>query len=120
MQLEVTWTGASGQSYRFETYTIGTKFNSVSGVYIACKRLVSGNFEALYIGETESFYDRLNAGAVYHDGLKSAARSGMTHIGALVVTGNAQRIRVETDLRHGLNPSCNKQNVPHYTSMLRR
>jgi hypothetical protein len=43
----------------------------------------------------------------------------MTHIGALVVAGDTQRIRVETDLRHSLNPSCNRQSVPKDTNARR-
>jgi hypothetical protein len=35
----------------------------------------------------------------------------MTHIAALVVAGDAERLRIETDLRHGLNPSANAQNA---------
>jgi hypothetical protein len=27
----------------------------------------------------------------------------------VVAGGNAERVRIETDLRHGLNPSCNRQ-----------
>lgn len=120
MKFEITWRGASGQSYTFETHPIGTQFNAVSGVYIACKRLISGNFEALYVGEAQSLYDRLNAGAANHDGLKCAFRNSMSHIGALVISGNADRLRIETDLRHGLNPSCNRQSVPTKTNALNR
>ena len=113
MTVTVTWTGKSGQKYDFTVYPIGTSFNPVSGVYIACRFVPPQIYEALYVGETQSFKDRLNTGSANHDGLKCAARNGMTHIGALVITGDAERLRVETDLRHGLNPSCNRQNVPN-------
>lgn len=112
MDTVITWIGASGRSYEFRVFPVGTTYKPVSGVYIACRRLISGSFEALYVGESQSLYDRLNAGLKNHDGLKCAARHGMTHIGAMVVSGNAERIRIETDLRHALNPQCNKQVVP--------
>lgn len=120
MKTLVTWTGKSGQKYEFETYPVGTQFYKVSGVYIACKRLISGSYEALYVGEAQSLYDRLNAGAAHHDGLKCAARRSMTDIGAFVVSGDPQRMRVETDLRHSLNPPCNRQSVPENTNTLFR
>jgi hypothetical protein len=107
--ISVTWTGASRLQYKFAVFPVGTLFNRVSGVYIACKQTFFAEFEALYVGETKSFYDRLNAGAETHDGLRRAAQNGMTHIGAIVILGDAERLRVETDLRHGLNPLCNAQ-----------
>lgn len=123
----VTWTGKSGRKYAFELFPSGQQFRDVSGLYIACRKLSTGNFEALYVGETQSLKDRLNAGAVRHTGLACAARKGMTHICATVVAGDAERLRIETDLRHGLNPSCNQQSVPKstvgnlpYTSLIGR
>lgn len=112
MRTIVTWTGKSGRDYEFETFPIGTQFNHVSGVYIACRQLLPGNFEALYVGEAQSLVDRLNTGANNHDGIKCALRNGATHIGALFVSSDTERLRIETDLRHALNPSCNRQNVP--------
>ena len=97
--------GISGWSYDFEVFPVGTIFNAVSGVYIACRQIPTGNFEALYVGKTQSFRDRLNAGAQNHSGLLCVARNGMTDIAALCVSGNAERIRIETDLRHALRPS---------------
>ncbi|MFD1157014.1 hypothetical protein [Roseovarius aestuarii] len=120
MNTTVTWTGNSGSQYRFDVFPVGTQFNPISGVYVACRRLITGQFEALYVGETQSFKDRLNVNAGNHDGLRCAARNGMTHIGAIVSTSSAERLRIETDLRHGLNPSCNKQSVNPRLNMRRR
>lgn len=111
MALNITWRGASGQSYTFEAHPTGTQFNSVSGVYILCRQISSGNWEALYVGETQSLKQRLNTGIGVHNGYARAARLGMTHIAALAVTGDTERLRIETDLRHGLNPSANAQNA---------
>lgn len=111
MSLSVTWRGASGQSHTFETYPVGTQFNPISGVYIFCRQVASGNWEALYVGETQSLKQRLNTGIGSHDGYARASRLGMTHIAALVVAGDAERLRIETDLRHGLKPSANAQTI---------
>ena len=111
MAFNITWRGASGQSYNFEPHPVGTQFNPISGVYIFCRKIASGSWEALYVGETQSFKQRLNTGVGSHDGYARASRLGMTHIAALVVAGDAERLRVETDLRHGLNPSANAQNA---------
>lgn len=111
MAISVTWRGASGQSYTFETFPDGTSFNEVSGVYIFCRPLASGNWEPLYVGETQSFKQRLNNCVRSHDGYARSVYFGMSHIGALVVAGDAERLRIETDLRHGLNPPANAQNA---------
>lgn len=111
MAFDIYWRGASGKSYTFETFPEGTSFNAISGVYIFCRPLSSGNWEALYVGETQSLYQRLNVGISSHDGYIRAKRLGMTHIAVLVVHGDTERLRIETDLRHGLNPSANAQSV---------
>lgn len=113
---KVWWDGRSGARYTFELHPIGTEFNPLPGVYVFAKLvpLPSGAnfFEALYVGETESFVDRLNSGAINHDGYKRALASKATHVAALICKDRTERLRVETDLRHGLNPVCNAQPVP--------
>ena len=111
MAVKITWRGASGQSYTFETYDIGERFNPISGVYIFCRQVDPVNWEALYVGETQSLKQRLNIGISAHDGYARASRLGCTHIAALAVSGDVERVRIETDLRHGLNPSANAQNA---------
>lgn len=111
MVFDITWKGASHKSYTFTAYPDGQQFNPVSGVYIFCRPLSSGNWEALYVGETQSLYDRLNVGISGHDGYARAKKLGMTHIAAMSVVGDTNRLGVETDLRHGLKPSANAQGV---------
>ena len=118
MAPKVTWPGLNGQTYTIETFPIGTEFNHVSGVYIICRQVSGGRWEAFYVGEAQSLYDRLNAGAQNHDGLKCSRTRGATHIGAMVVSGKAERLRIETELRHSLNPLCNKLSVPRRAASL--
>ena len=111
MAFDITWSGASGRKYTFTAYPDKQFFYAVSGVYILCRLLASGNWEALYVGETQSLHERLNTGIANHDGYARAKKLGMTHIAAMTIAGDTQRLRVETDLRHGLNPSANAQGV---------
>ncbi|MCK0139615.1 hypothetical protein [Aliiroseovarius sp. F47248L] len=111
MSMTVTWTGHSGSRYRFDVFPVGTPFNPISGVYIFCRQIASGSWEALYVGETQSLEQRLNTGIGSHQGYARAARFGMTHIAAIAVAGDAESLRIETDLRYGLNPSANAQNA---------
>ena len=116
-----TWAGKSGSVYAFELFPIGTEFNPVSAVYILCRPApslgITRRMEALYVGETESLHDRLNSGLIQHDGLKRATQAGATYVGVYRTEGTANRARIETDLRHALNPSCNAEAVPQNALM---
>jgi len=118
MPVKQYWAGNSGTTYEFDVYPIGQEFNPASGVYIFCRHIGDGRFEALYVGETNSFNDRLNAGLKDHDGFKRAIPNGATHV-AVRLVASADRLSVETDLRHRLNPICNRQNVPSGLGILR-
>lgn len=107
----VKWYGSSKALYEFELYPLWTEFKPLAGVYIFC-RLVPAGAEALYVGETQSFFDRLYAGLVDHDGYKRARPFGVTHVAVMRVNYQADRLLIETDLRHGLNPVCNRQSNP--------
>lgn len=106
------WIGKSGRKYDFELYPRGTEFKSIGGVYVLCNLISARQLRALYVGETKSFHDRLNACAFTHDGFKRAARIGFTHITVLRCADDALRLAIETDLRHALNPVCNRESIP--------
>lgn len=112
----VRWTGLSGWPYDFGVFTLSTIFKPLAGVYIVCRSVQVGNashLEALYVGEAESLEDRLNTRRASHDGFQRALKMGATHVCArLVPDGAAERLRIETDLRHAFNPPCNAQPVP--------
>lgn len=111
-----TWTGKSGTIYAFTVYPLRTTFYPVPGVYIFGRYIQFGGVsrpEALYVGEAKSLEDRLNTNGARHDGLKRAAKMGMTFIAARVAPADdAERLWIETDLRHSLNPACNREPVP--------
>jgi hypothetical protein len=114
----VTFFGKSKNPYVFELYPLGQEFNPLPGVYVVGRFIPAiglstpARIEALYVGETKSFVDRLNTGAMHHDGYKRALTLKATHIAVLICRDDAQRLSIETDLRHGLNPVCNAQSVP--------
>lgn len=118
MTERVKWTGVSGQTYHFFVDPIGQEYLPVGGVYILCRPapgtglLAPKTYLHLYVGETENLNERLNTGLSKHEGYKRAIVYGVTHIGQFRVNNYAERLRIETDLRHGLNPVCNKQPVP--------
>ena len=105
----ITFTGESGRKYTFDTYEKSTKFNDVSAVYIFTKRYVtaSGGYSqiALYVGETRELGTRIGS----HEQWPCVERNGCTHISIMQVSGSQQRLDIETDLIHSLNPVCNRQ-----------
>jgi hypothetical protein len=105
------WPGLSGTRYEFRHFAIGcVVFNPIGGVYIFCSQGADGLWYANYVGETDNFRRRLSDELANHHRWDSITRAGATHVCAMVVRGgNADRLRVETDLRHSLNPPCNRQ-----------
>jgi hypothetical protein len=105
------WTGVSGTRYEFQNFKLGNvTFNPVAGVYIFCRQGTDSLWYSVYVGETDNFVRRLADELSTHHRLESISRAGATHICAMVVTGgNAERVKIETDLRHSLNPPCNRQ-----------
>ncbi len=107
----VTCTGASGRSYSFELHPWGVPFLPLSGVYIAARATSPNRWEALYVGETQSFHDRVYAGLGSHDRMKRARDRGATHIGVYFTFDDSERLRIESELIHTLMPPCNQQNA---------
>lgn len=83
----INWRGASGSVYGFQLDSIGTVYHDRPGVYIACKLAGNGNWDAVYIGETESFYQRLSANLVAHHKWRGIRAAGGTHFCTLHVPG---------------------------------
>jgi len=103
MARKCEWTGASGKKYMYDIYLIGTNWNDVPGNYIFAKEASSSNWESVYIGETESFKDRLPN----HNELPCVSRNGGTHIHVRINRDSNARLEEERDLIDHNNPSCN-------------
>lgn len=109
------WLGSSGASYDFAIFPLGTTFNAVSAVYmLICP--VMDQWLVLYVGETDSLLDRINRGYADHDGMQRALAMGATHVAVYPIEERKGRLFIETDLRRGLQPSCNAQGLRTYLS----
>lgn len=112
MSFAITWPGTFGRQYTFETYPIGTAFNKVGGVYIFCKPATNGKWNAVYVGETGDFNERLNTALQRHQAWSTCRLHGATHISVMIVRGTLQqRLNIETELRHSLRPPVNRQSA---------
>ena len=100
-----TWGGRE-----FEVYKPDTEWNDVGGVYIFTAQQPAGLeddiWRALYVGETESFKNRLLAN---HEKWPAAVELGATHIHTLVEQGPIKRTLVEALLIQELKPPLNTQ-----------
>ena len=99
-----TWYGASGEGYRYDIYWIGTEWNDVAGNYIYAGK-PSSDWVAAYIGQTNSFKNRLPN----HEEEACAKRNGATHIHARTNSSEAARLAEEADLIRKHQPPCNQQ-----------
>ena len=105
--------GVSGVRHEFQAYPVGTHFLPNPGVYAFCWHAPNGQWNTLYIGETDSFYRRLTAELTAHHQYERATTLGLSHIAVLHVPGDrGERLSIETDLRHALSPPCNDQPIP--------
>ena len=108
--IPVIWTGISGVRYEFQVDPIGTGYKDRPGVYVFCRLGALGFWDAIYIGETESFERRLWADLVRHHQWDSIRSAGATHIGTLHAPGGlSARLAIEADLRHSNPTPCNQQ-----------
>jgi hypothetical protein len=100
---DCSWTGASGRVYTYAIHPIGEIWNDVAGNYIFAKQTEPSRWAPVYIGETQSFQDRLPN----HNELPCILRNGGTHIHVPVNRASAVRLAEEADLLANHNPPCN-------------
>lgn len=99
------WNGQSGRVYQYEVLHLhGTPWNDAPGNYIFCK-VEQGRWVAVYVGQTDSFSQRLPN----HEVRYCASIHGATHIHAHVHVNAGARINEEKDLIILHQPACNKQ-----------
>jgi hypothetical protein len=108
----VIWTGASGKRYDTFLDPIWSAYLVRSGIYIFCRETSPGSWTAVYVGETDDFSRRLTSDLTLHHRWESIRAAGATHICTLHIPNDhagGLRLQIETDLRHALNPPCNRQ-----------
>ena len=102
----IQWQGASGTSYKYWIYPIGTSFQEEPGNYIFAKETKPGSWRACYIGQTENLNNRLGD----HEKEACAKREGATHIHTHLTSGGEKaRKAEEEDLISKWKPPCNEQ-----------
>ena len=97
-----TWQGASGQTYVYTVYDIDGEWPDAAGLFIFA-RPTSRGWQATYIGETQSFRDRIPD----HERKICALRHGATHVHVRASDAEAERQAEEVDLKLKHRPSCN-------------
>jgi len=97
------WTGASGKKYLYNIYEIDTEWNDVPGNYIFAKETSPHKWKAVYIGETESFKERLPN----HNESPCIERNEGTHIHARINLDRNSRLAEESDLLENNQTPCN-------------
>ncbi len=98
------WKSASDRIYEYEIFPIDNDWDDVPGNYIFAKRSSHITWEAIYIGETESFKDRLPN----HNELECIRNNGCTHIHVHVNRESRARLAEEADLLVNNKAPCNK------------
>jgi hypothetical protein len=107
--VSVVWQGATGVRYHYHEYDPDhTSWYAVPGNYIFAM-LTPAGWQAIYVGETESFKQRIPS----HERWEAARRHGATHVHARVNNAGEQARRAEeSDLIRALDPPCNRALVP--------
>lgn len=101
---DINWEGASGRTYGYWIYPIGTVFKDEPGNYIYAKETQPGYWHPLYIGQTSSLAQRL----ANHEKEACARTNGATHVHAHTSSADdTVRRTVESDLIGKWNPVCN-------------
>jgi len=103
-QPEIYWEGASGKTYAYWIYPIGTTFLDQPGNYIYARQSSPGRWVPAYVGQTASLADRL----ADHEKEGCALRHGASHIHCHTTPGGeAVRLAEESDLIAKWRPPCN-------------
>ncbi|WP_421216855.1 hypothetical protein [Aeromonas enteropelogenes] len=92
-------------SHEFNVYTPSTEWYDRAGIYIFAKIGPDNHWNALYIGQTNSFSERLSN----HERWIEAAKLGATHVHARVVSDQRERDDVEAQLIRINQPPLNTQ-----------
>jgi excinuclease UvrABC nuclease subunit len=100
------WPLGNGESLDFTVYEVpGTNWNDVAGLYIFAVNTSQNNWRALYVGQADSFKDRLSS----HERWREAQLLGAKHIHALPIQLEANRDIFEELLIQNLQPQLNVQ-----------
>lgn len=95
---------ANWLNHHFEVYNKDTTWNDVPGVYIFAEEIGLFTWNALYVGETNSFLNRFS----HHEKWYPAIRLGMDHVHVLVNHDATTRLAIEARLILAFDPPLNR------------
>jgi hypothetical protein len=100
------WQGATGNWYIHSIFAFATSVPFDSANYIFVRREYDGRRSALYIGQSNKFFQRLPK----HEKLEAARQLGVNELHVhLLAKSDPERFSIETDLRNGHNTPLNEQ-----------
>ena len=91
--------------YDFTVYAPNATWNAVGGVYVFAGINEQNQWFPLYIGQSESLAARLPT----HERWSEAVQRGATHVHAMAVPLEANRLAIESDLIQRFDPPLNRQ-----------
>ena len=100
-----TWTGKSGQPYRYEVYAYDTEFNEVAVNYCVAK-IVNNRYQPIYFGQTSNLRERFKN----HECEDCFKRHKATQIHVYQNALESIRKSHESDLIANYQPVCNRGN----------
>jgi excinuclease UvrABC nuclease subunit len=111
----INWQSPNGQNLEFGIYQYLGQWNPVAGVYMFCRQELNGSYTPLYIGQAQSFQDRLSR----HEQWNPAVQKGASVVLAAVVPLQANRDLFERQLIQQYQPPLNQQLRGGLASLLR-
>lgn len=103
---DAMFVGASGAKYRFEAFTLDSKFENIGAVYIFKKRTEKdgrGVQSFLYVGQTREMEDAM----FRHEKWSCLELNGVNCVCVHVDEDQASRLNKEKDLLQANNTPCN-------------
>jgi len=107
----ISFTGKSGERYRFESWSLETRFKPLAAVYFVTKRknerstFNRAQHDSIYIGQTANLADPFATHSRFHCFAKHGANCVCIHL----LESEEERIAVESDLLEVHSPHCNLQ-----------
>jgi hypothetical protein len=107
----ISFTGKSGERYRFESWSLETRFKPLAAVYFVTKRknerstFNRAQHDSIYIGQTANLADPFAT----HSRFDCFAKHGANCVCVHPLESEEQRIAVENDLLELHSPQCNLQ-----------
>jgi hypothetical protein len=107
---DITFTGKSGEKYRFQAWSLDTRFKPMAAVYCLTRRAQDSStyrrasHESVYIGQTANLADPFGTDSQF----ECFRKHGANCICIRVLESEAQRIAAEDDLIALHDTHCNQ------------